>query len=64
MLSHTAGFTAWIPFYTKTLKDGKPDQSIYRTKSEEGYTSQVAAGPIYHGHIQRFHLSADFGDSD
>jgi beta-N-acetylhexosaminidase len=42
MLSHTAGFTAWIPFYSKTLKDGKPDPTIYRTKAEEGFTSQVA----------------------
>ncbi|MFM7813196.1 MAG: glycoside hydrolase family 3 N-terminal domain-containing protein [Flavobacteriales bacterium] len=42
MLSHSAGFTAWIPFYTKTLKDGKPDSKIYRSASEPGFSVQVA----------------------
>jgi beta-N-acetylhexosaminidase len=42
MLSHTAGFTAWIPFYSKTLKNGLPDPAIYRTKAEDGFSMQVA----------------------
>jgi beta-glucosidase-like glycosyl hydrolase/CubicO group peptidase (beta-lactamase class C family) len=42
MLAHTAGFTAWIPFYTKTLKNGIPDPEIYRPISEPGFTTQVA----------------------
>lgn len=42
MLAHTAGFTAWIPFYTKTMKDGKPDEEIYRRSAEPGYSVQVA----------------------
>lgn len=42
MLSHSAGFTAWIPFYVKTVKDGKLDPSIYRKEPVPGFTVQVA----------------------
>lgn len=44
MLAHTAGFTAWIPFYTKTIRDGKLDDAIYRTKMEDGFSTPVADG--------------------
>jgi len=44
MLSHTAGFPAWIPFYTKTLSDGKPKESIYRTSAQPGYSTKVSDG--------------------
>ena len=30
MLVHQAGLQAWIPFYQKTLRDGLPDQHLYR----------------------------------
>lgn len=42
MLSHTAGLTPWIPFYQKTLLNGQLNPAIYKTKSQEGYTNQVA----------------------
>jgi CubicO group peptidase (beta-lactamase class C family) len=44
MLAHTAGFTAWIPFYTKTMSDGVLDPSIYKTAPERGFSNQVADG--------------------
>lgn len=44
MLSHTAGFTAWIPFYTRTLASGNLDTTIYKTSSTPGFTTQVANG--------------------
>jgi beta-N-acetylhexosaminidase len=44
MLSHCAGFTPWIPFYQKTLKEGKRNPALYRTSSQEGFTSKVAEG--------------------
>lgn len=44
MLSHCAGFTAWIPFYTKTMSDGKLKSAIYKTEAQEGYSAQVAEG--------------------
>ncbi len=42
MLSHCAGLTAWIPFYTKTIRNGSLDPAIYRTSPEPGYSMQVA----------------------
>jgi len=42
MLSHCAGLTAWIPFYSKTIKNGALDPAVYKSKSEEGYSLQVA----------------------
>ncbi|MBX7052256.1 MAG: serine hydrolase [Flavobacteriales bacterium] len=44
MLSHCAGFTAWIPFYQKTITKGSLDAKVYRTQPEPGFTSQVADG--------------------
>lgn len=29
MMAHQAGFTAWIPFYNKTLIEGKPNPDLY-----------------------------------
>lgn len=42
MLSHTAGFTPWIPFYTRTMVDGKLDTNIYKTQPMEGFSTPVA----------------------
>ena len=36
MLAHQAGLHPWIPFYTKTLIEGKPDPAIYATDSTAG----------------------------
>ncbi|MFM1876060.1 MAG: hypothetical protein RL266_1797, partial [Bacteroidota bacterium] len=35
---------AWIPFYTKTLKDGAPDPKYYRSEASEEFPHQVAEG--------------------
>ena len=42
ILTHQAGLTPWIPFYTKTLLSGQWRKEIYSTESKQGYTSQVA----------------------
>jgi len=42
MLAHQAGLTAWIPFYTKTLKLTKPNPVYYSTTKKENYSTQVA----------------------
>jgi len=42
MMAHQAGLPAWIPFYLKTLKGGKPDPYYYsKTKTTE-YSVPVA----------------------
>jgi beta-glucosidase-like glycosyl hydrolase/CubicO group peptidase (beta-lactamase class C family) len=42
MLAHFARLTPWIPFYTKTLKDGKLDSTYYKTQGSELFSLQVA----------------------
>jgi CubicO group peptidase (beta-lactamase class C family) len=42
MMAHQAGLVAWIPFYKKTMKDDRPDPSIYSSKYGEGHTLKVA----------------------
>lgn len=42
LLTHQAGLTPWIPFYTKTLLSGQWKQEIYSTTSKVGFTTQVA----------------------
>ncbi len=44
MLSHCAGFTPWIPFYTRTMTDGLLKQEFYKTTQQEGFSLQVAEG--------------------
>ncbi len=44
MMSHCAGFAAWIPFYNRTMSNGVLDKSIYKTKAENGFSMQVADG--------------------
>lgn len=44
LLTHQAGLTPWIAFYKKTLKDGELDPSIYKTKKEPGFETEVAKG--------------------
>lgn len=44
MMVHQAGLRDWIPFYTKTLKDGQPDPAIYKTSPQGDYTHKVAEG--------------------
>jgi CubicO group peptidase (beta-lactamase class C family) len=42
MMAHRAGFTAWIPFYKKTLVKGDLSTTYYREKQEKGFDFQVA----------------------
>ncbi len=42
MMAHRAGFTAWIPFYKKTLEKGDLSTTYYRDKKEKGFDLQVA----------------------
>jgi beta-glucosidase-like glycosyl hydrolase/CubicO group peptidase (beta-lactamase class C family) len=42
MMAHQAGLTAWIPFYKRTLKNGKPNPGIYSTEKKTGFEKQVA----------------------
>jgi CubicO group peptidase (beta-lactamase class C family) len=44
MLSHCAGFTPWIPFYTRTMSNGELKTDIYKKTQQEGYSLQVAEG--------------------
>lgn len=42
MMVHQAGLRDWIPFYTRTLLNGKPDSTIYKTSPIGDFTHQVA----------------------
>lgn len=42
MLSHQAGLKPWIPFYVKSLKNRKPDPTIYAKDSSALYNNRVA----------------------
>ncbi len=44
MLSHCAGFTPWIPFYSKTIKDGQLDTNIYSSSLDSAHHNQVCDG--------------------
>lgn len=42
VLAHQAGLQPWIPFYKKTIKNGKPDPAIYQPERSEAYPLRVA----------------------
>ena len=42
MMAHQAGLVAWIPFYQKTLKNGKPSTELYKSSKSNGYENEVA----------------------
>jgi beta-glucosidase-like glycosyl hydrolase/CubicO group peptidase (beta-lactamase class C family) len=42
ILLHQAGLKPFIPFYEKTIKDGKPDVNIYSKVKSAAYTIHVA----------------------
>jgi beta-glucosidase-like glycosyl hydrolase/CubicO group peptidase (beta-lactamase class C family) len=44
VMTHQAGLVAWIPFYQKTLKNGYPDSSLYRTIASDNFPYRVAEG--------------------
>ncbi|MFN8698615.1 MAG: glycoside hydrolase family 3 N-terminal domain-containing protein [Flavobacteriales bacterium] len=44
MMSHTAGFKAWIPFYQETLDKGEWKQGVYTMEPDSLHQAQVAEG--------------------
>jgi beta-glucosidase-like glycosyl hydrolase/CubicO group peptidase (beta-lactamase class C family) len=44
VMTHQAGLVAWIPFYQKTMKDGYPDSTLYRSTASEEFPYRVAEG--------------------
>ncbi len=42
MLAHQAGFASWIPFYKKTIVDGKLNPELYSSEKKEGFQTLVA----------------------
>jgi CubicO group peptidase (beta-lactamase class C family) len=44
VMTHQAGLQAWIPFYVKTLRNGKPDPEIYQQQQSETFPLRVAEG--------------------
>ncbi|MCO5268552.1 MAG: serine hydrolase [Brumimicrobium sp.] len=46
ILTHQARLNPWIPFYTKTLVNGKPDSSLYAS-SPQGSKTAVVAKNLY-----------------
>jgi beta-glucosidase-like glycosyl hydrolase/CubicO group peptidase (beta-lactamase class C family) len=44
IMTHQAGLQAWIPFYLKTLKKGRPDPAIYQVVPSAEYPLRVSEG--------------------
>ncbi|MEY5001997.1 MAG: hypothetical protein RLZZ211_2033 [Bacteroidota bacterium] len=44
IMAHQAGLTPWIPFYKRTLTDGKWKPTIYQTSKSEDFSIEVAKG--------------------
>ncbi len=44
MMAHQAGLHPWIPFYTQTLKDNKPDPDVYANALTPQHSNRVAEG--------------------
>jgi beta-N-acetylhexosaminidase len=42
VLAHQAGLQPWIPFFKKTVKNGKPDPAIYQPERSKAYPVRVA----------------------
>ena len=42
MLTHQAGFAAWIPFYMRTLHKGEPKIELYSIKQTDFFSQRVA----------------------
>ena len=42
MLAHQSGLKSWIPFYIKTMSDGKIKSSLYRNKPDSIFTIKMA----------------------
>jgi len=42
MLAHQAGLASWIPFYMKTINEGKLDGELYSKEPSEAFSNRVA----------------------
>lgn len=48
MMTHQAGFSPWIPFYTKTLVGGKPNPNIYSSYRKDENWMPVSSNLYIH----------------
>lgn len=42
IMTHQAGFTAWVPIYQTMMENGKPDPDFFRKNIDEDHTVRVA----------------------
>jgi beta-N-acetylhexosaminidase len=54
VMLHRAGYQGWISFWTKTMKNGKPDTLLYRTTVNDTFNITVA---------KNLYLRSDYRDS-
>lgn len=54
VLLHQAGLVAFIPFYKKTLVNGKPDNIIYSETRDSNYSIRVAPNLFMHHDYEPF----------
>ncbi len=54
VLAHYAQLQAWVPFYTKTLKDGNPNPAYYDTIASKAFPYRVA---------EHLYMRKDYPDS-
>ncbi|MCB9187883.1 MAG: serine hydrolase [Flavobacteriales bacterium] len=52
MMTHQAGFTAWIPFYMRTLHKGQPKIELYSIHQTDYFNLRVAENLYIHGGIR------------
>lgn len=63
-LAHQAGLQAWIPFYKKTIIDGKLDPKCYATQPQKGYVQladNIYIKEAYGDSIRRYILKGELG---
>ncbi len=48
IMTHQAGLQSWIPFWTNTMKDGKPNPAIYATNLSAEFPLRVADNLFIH----------------
>jgi beta-glucosidase-like glycosyl hydrolase/CubicO group peptidase (beta-lactamase class C family) len=52
MMTHQAGFKAWIPFYIRTLHKGQPKIELYSIKQTEFFNLRVAEDLYIHDGVR------------
>ncbi len=48
ILSHQAGLSSWLPFYLKTMENGKLKSSVYQDERSYNFNREVAANMYIH----------------